>query len=81
MRTLTYIFAALLSVGVTPIYAQDRKTEAKESSFQNTSFYETGSFRQRFCGKKPKNIILMIGDGMGLAQIYAGMTANKGTLF
>ena len=23
----------------------------------------------------------MIGDGMGLAQIYAGMTANKGNLF
>jgi alkaline phosphatase len=27
-----------------------------------------------------KNIVLMIGDGMGLAQIYAGMTANKGNL-
>jgi len=29
---------------------------------------------------KPKNIILMVGDGMGVAQIYAGLTANKGTL-
>lgn len=28
----------------------------------------------------PKNIILMIGDGMGVAQIYAGLTANKGKL-
>jgi alkaline phosphatase len=27
-----------------------------------------------------KNIVLMIGDGMGVAQIYAGMTANKGNL-
>lgn len=27
-----------------------------------------------------KNIILMIGDGMGLAQIHAGMTANNGYL-
>lgn len=27
-----------------------------------------------------KNIILMIGDGMGVSQIYAGMTANKGHL-
>ncbi len=26
--------------------------------------------------KKPKNIILMIGDGMGLAQVYAAMVAN-----
>jgi alkaline phosphatase len=30
--------------------------------------------------KHPKNIILMIGDGMGVAQIYAGLTANKGSL-
>lgn len=27
-----------------------------------------------------KNIILLVGDGMGAAQIYAGITANKGTL-
>jgi alkaline phosphatase len=27
-----------------------------------------------------KNIILMIGDGMGIAQIYAGYTVNKGKL-
>ncbi len=31
--------------------------------------------------KSPKNIILMIGDGMGLAQMYAGMTANHGHLY
>lgn len=30
--------------------------------------------------KHPKNIILMVGDGMGVAQIYAGLTANHGKL-
>jgi alkaline phosphatase len=30
--------------------------------------------------RSPKNIILMIGDGMGVAQVYAGLTANKGHL-
>jgi alkaline phosphatase len=30
--------------------------------------------------KHPKNIILMVGDGMGVAQIYAGMTGNYGHL-
>lgn len=30
--------------------------------------------------KKPKNIILMIGDGMGISHVYAGMTANHGKL-
>jgi alkaline phosphatase len=30
--------------------------------------------------QKIKNIIFMIGDGMGTTQIYAGLTANKGWL-
>lgn len=30
--------------------------------------------------KKPKNVILMIGDGMGLTQIQAAMTANQNYL-
>ena len=30
--------------------------------------------------KTPKNIILLIGDGMGTSQIYAGLTANHGKL-
>jgi len=30
--------------------------------------------------KQPKNIILLIGDGMGLAQVEAAMTASKKTL-
>ncbi|MCF8367860.1 MAG: alkaline phosphatase [Bacteroidales bacterium] len=30
--------------------------------------------------KKAKNIILLIGDGMGVSQIFAGMTANNGHL-
>ncbi len=29
---------------------------------------------------KPSNIILMIGDGMGVTQVYAGLTANGGHL-
>jgi alkaline phosphatase len=31
-------------------------------------------------GKKPRNIILFIGDGMGVTQVYSGFTANKGML-
>lgn len=28
-----------------------------------------------------RNVIVMIGDGMGVSQVYAGLTANKGKLF
>src|SRR5690606_30446532 len=34
--------------------------------------------RKKF--KRPKNIIVMIGDGMSTVQIYAGLTANKAPL-
>ncbi len=42
---------------------------------------QTKGTEQIKSGKKsPKNIILLIGDGMGLAQIQAGLTANHGEL-
>lgn len=40
----------------------------------------TGYSQDRKKYKKAKNIILLIGDGMGAAQIYAGLTANHGKL-
>ena len=43
-------------------------------------FVSTGSTQRDKKKGHPKNIILMIGDGMGVAQIYAGLTANKGSL-
>lgn len=33
-----------------------------------------------FLNKRPTKVILMIGDGMGTAQIFAGLTANHGRL-
>ncbi len=32
-------------------------------------------------GKKVKNVVLMIGDGMSLMHVYSAWTANKGKLF
>ena len=46
-------------------------------SCSNNTPKETESIPKK---KKVKNIIFLIGDGMGLAQIYAGLTANKGKL-
>jgi alkaline phosphatase len=52
----------------------------KKYSFQNTNFHTAYIPKVKQHNKRPKNIILLIGDGMGLAQIYAGYTANKGQL-
>ncbi|REA62756.1 alkaline phosphatase [Dyadobacter luteus] len=38
------------------------------------------TYRNNDSRSKVKNVILLIGDGMGLAQIYAGLTANRGEL-
>jgi alkaline phosphatase len=55
----------------------------KTTFYQNTEFHQAyipkntvASFKK----KQTKNVILLIGDGMGLTQIYAGYTANKGQL-
>ena len=32
-------------------------------------------------GKKVKNVILMIGDGMSLMHVYSAWTANRGHLY
>ena len=50
-------------------YAQNEISNSFENQFKNS-----------FSKKKPKNIILMIGDGMGLAQSYAAYTAKNGNL-
>ena len=54
----------------------------KTTFYQNTEFHTAYVPKNlpSFAKKKPKNVILLIGDGMGLAQIYAGYTANKGQL-
>ena len=55
----------------------------KTTFYQNTEFHQAyipKNTSSSFKNKKPKNIILLIGDGMGLTQIYSGYTANKGQL-
>jgi alkaline phosphatase len=54
----------------------------KTTFYQNTEFHETYVPKNAsgFKNKRPKNVIFLIGDGMGLTQIYAGYTANKGKL-
>jgi alkaline phosphatase len=57
------------------------KPVADSLIYQGKPFYEVSSFPQTWNGHKPKNIILLIGDGMGVAQIFAGITANGGHLY
>jgi len=59
---------------------KDPKNKELNEVYAGGSFYEVQKYPQAKPNKKPKNIILMIGDGMGLAQVYSGLTANGGHL-
>jgi alkaline phosphatase len=48
--------------------------------FQNTTSYAVHKPVVAAESVQVKNVILMIGDGMGLTQLYAGYTANQGKL-
>ncbi|MEL7587323.1 MAG: alkaline phosphatase [Prolixibacteraceae bacterium] len=64
---------------------ENYKTISKEDStkvYKSAARYEVTHYASPISKKRvPKNVILMIGDGMGIAQVYAGMTANGGHLF
>lgn len=58
-----------------------KEQKAMDETYPGGTFYEVQHYIQPITKKSPVNIILMIGDGMGLAHLYAAMTANGGHLF
>jgi alkaline phosphatase len=81
----TLLITYLLLLGLTSGSAQEQYKENKNPTaveeYKGGSFYPVRKYEQAKAGKHPKNIILFIGDGMGLAHVYASMTANRGSLF
>ncbi len=80
------IFSLILLLGCSFAYGQEnyKNLSSADSAkiYPGGNFYEVTQYDGQFSRKKaPKNVILMIGDGMGIAQVYAGMTANGGNLF
>lgn len=72
------IFAAL------NVYAQDNyksRTAEDLDFFRNENKHTVQHYTEPTSKSKPKNVILMIGDGMGAAQVYAGIVANEGDLY
>ena len=65
------------------VYAGDENYKPDSTkSYQNFSFYQPVKIDENKLKQvyTVKNIILFIGDGMGVSQIFSGMTANKGKL-
>ena len=84
MNLKLFVVLALF-IGCRQLSAQENyKAVSKEDStkiYSGGQPYEVKTFSQKFKGKKPKNVIMMIGDGMGVTAVFAGLTANGGHLF
>lgn len=78
-------FLAIFLIIAVAVSAQDQyltaNSEDLEKTYTSQKTYKVKEFPQKFKVDKPKNIILLIGDGMGVSQVFAGLTANKGRLF
>ena len=84
MRLKSLVVLALLFVSQQLFSQENYKSVSKADStktYLGGKPYEVKTFTQKFKTKKPRNVIMMIGDGMGVAHIYAGYTANGGHLF
>jgi len=84
MRIKSLIILALLVASQHLFSQENYKSVSKVDStktYLGGKPYEVKTFPQNFKAKKPKSVIMMIGDGMGVAHIYAGYTANGGHLF
>ena len=78
------ILVIILGLGFAS-FAQDAYLDAeaddKEKIYVGGETYKVKTFTQNFKSEKPKNIIFLIGDGMGVSHVFSGLTANKGSLF
>ena len=59
---------------------KDPKNKETLKSYTHTTPHDVKELPQINSNKAPKNIILMISDGMGTAHFYASLTANRGKL-
>lgn len=74
LKVFTLFFISLF-------YISAQAQNEKILYFKNENPHQTVELKeQSYFNSKPKNIIFLIGDGMGLTQIYAGLTVNNDVL-
>lgn len=86
MKKVQYLFMVLIALFLAfPTIAQTTENAAKQDdeslTYKGGTFYQVPNFPQNWKGRKPKNIILLIGDGMGVSQVFSGITGNGGHLY
>lgn len=81
MKKINLLIIAFIIVGLFSANAQHQQSvQDKEQHVKLDSTYQVNIIKPAE-GKKIKNVILMIGDGMSLMHMYTAWTANKGKLW
>lgn len=85
MKKIGFIIKVVFILLPVCLTAQNNDRESSERDslkvFEGHEKYLVEIFDQSFNRDIPKNIILMIGDGMGVSHVFAGLVANGGHLF
>ncbi len=84
MKTRFLSLSIFLSFTLATFAQEDYKDNRNpDETFVNEAMHEVTIVPDQTAevGQHPKNIILMIGDGMGTTQLAAGYTANGGNLY
>ncbi|MEM1136386.1 MAG: alkaline phosphatase [Bacteroidota bacterium] len=76
-----HLFFILLFLSVNILSCQEAKSPERTVVKANKTHEVEAITYNPDSTKEVKNIIFLIGDGMGLTQVYAGMTANRGKLY
>lgn len=77
------VFLLLNFIPVSSVLSQENyKNKDVKYEYHNKEYYDVKIYSDKELRfkKNPKNIILLIGDGMGVSQVFSGITANKGKL-
>jgi alkaline phosphatase len=86
MKNRNPYFILFLVLFLAPLFVsaqEDYKTLSRKDSskmYIGSDTYQVVKYDDLHFKKQPKNVILMIGDGMGLTQVFAAFTANHGDL-
>lgn len=77
---LAFVLTASLTLQAQENY-KDISTEDNAKFYAGKTSYKVERYEEPDAASKPKNVIFLIGDGMGVSQIYAGITANLGEMY
>jgi len=76
-KQIAFLFFMLPAISWGQNYIKPEQLD--KTRFENQDFYEVKDYTQKTSKKQiVKNVIFLIGDGMGTSQVYAGLLSNKG---